>query len=49
MYCIEKVINTIIRLKHSCYFIIKILNSYWAIQIKLGDEYKTGFITLHSQ
>ena len=49
MHRIEKTIDTIIRPKHRCYFITDAFNGYWAVQMKLGDEYKTGFVTIHSQ
>lgn len=49
MHRIEKVINTIIRLKHHCYFITDTSNGYWVVQIKPGDKYKTSFITLYGQ
>lgn len=45
---IEEMINTIIRPKHRCYFIMDISNGYWTVQIKSGDKYKTGFVTPHS-
>lgn len=49
MHRIEEVINTIIRPKHRCHLITDTSNGYWAVRMKLGDEYKTGFITPHSQ
>lgn len=49
IYCIEKVINTIIWPKHYCYFIINASNKYWAVYMKPKNKYKTGFITLYSQ
>ena len=49
MHCIKEVIDTIIRPKHRCYFISDALNGYWAVQMKPGDEYKTGFVIPHGQ
>ncbi len=49
MHRIEKIIDTIIRPKHRCYFITDASNDYWAVRLKPGDEYKTGFVILHSQ
>ena len=46
---IEKVIDTIIRPKHRCYFITDTNNAYWAMRMKPGDEHKTGFVTLYGQ
>ena len=46
---IEKVIDTIIRPKHHCYFITDASNGYLAVGLKPGDQYKTGFVTPHSQ
>ncbi len=47
MHYIEEVIDTIIRFKHRYYFITDTSNSDWAVRMKPGDEYKTGFVTLH--
>ncbi len=49
MHHIEEVIDTIIRPKHRCYFITDASNGYWAVRMKPGDEYKTGFVTPHGQ
>lgn len=49
MHHTKEVINTIIQPKHRCYFITDASNGYWAIQIKPGDNYKTGFVTPHGQ
>lgn len=49
MHRIKKVVNTIIQLKYRCYFITDASNGYCAVWIKPGDEYKTGFVTLHGQ
>ena len=49
MHRIEEIIDTIIRLKHRCYFITNASNGYWAVRMKPGNEYKTGFVTPHSQ
>ena len=49
MHRIEEVIDTIIKPKHRCYFITDASNGYWAIRMKPGDEYKTGFVTPHDQ
>ncbi len=47
MHRIEEVIDTINRPKHRCYFITDASNGYWAVRMKPGDEYKTGFVTSH--
>ena len=47
MHHIEEVIDSIINPKHHCYFITNVSNGYWAVRMKSGDEYKTGFITPH--
>lgn len=49
MHYIEEIIDTIIRPKHYYYFITNASNGYWAIWMKSGDEYKTGFMTFHGQ
>ncbi len=49
MHRIEKVIDTIIRPNHRCYFITDASHGYWAVRMKSGDEYKTGFVTPHGQ
>ncbi len=49
MHRIEEVIDTIIRLKYRCYFITDASKGYWPVRMKPGDEYKTGFVTLHGQ
>ena len=49
MHHIEEIIDTIIKPKHRCYFITDASNRYWVVQMKPEDEYKTGFVTPHSQ
>lgn len=41
--------DTIIRPKHRCELITDVLTSYWAVQMKTEEEYRTGFVSLHSQ
>jgi hypothetical protein len=49
MHRIEDVIDTIIQLRFSAWFVSDASNGYWAVPIKKGDEYKTGIITPHGQ
>src|SRR5438046_3174494 len=46
---IDKVLETVIRPRYTCFFITDALNSYWAMLIRPGDEYKAGFVMPHSQ
>lgn len=49
MHRIEDVIDVMIRPRYLVYFSSDASNSYWAIPMKPGDEYKTGVITPNGQ
>ncbi|SLM34951.1 Ribonuclease H-like domain [Lasallia pustulata] len=49
MHRLEEVLDILIKLRFSCYFSTDASNSYWAVPIKAGDEYKAGIITPHGQ
>ena len=49
MHRIDEVIDTIIKPKYRVFFSTDASNGYWAVPIKAGDEYKTGFVTPHGQ
>ena len=49
MHRIDEVLETVIRPKHTCFFITDGSNGYWAVKIKPGDEYKAAFVTPHGQ
>lgn len=49
MHRIDEVIDTIIKPKHKAFFSTDASNGYWAVPIKEGDQYKTGFVTPHDQ
>ena len=49
MHRIDEVIDTLIKSKFKVFFCSDASNEYWAMSIKEGDEYKTGFMTSHEQ
>lgn len=49
MHRIEDVVDTVIQPRFKVWFSSDASNSYWAILIKPGDEYKTGIITPNGQ
>lgn len=49
MHRIDEVTDTLIKPKFKAYFCTDASNGYWAVPIKEGDEYKTGFVTPHGQ
>lgn len=49
MHRLEEVLETLMRPKFRCFFGADASNGYWAISMKAGHEYKTGFLTPHSQ
>ena len=49
MHRLEEVLDILIKPRFSCYFSTDASNSYWAVPIKAGDEYKAGIITPHGQ
>ena len=49
MHQIEEVLDTLIKLKFKVFFTSDASNSYWAVKIKAGDEYKAGIVTPHGQ
>ncbi|SLM37531.1 Retrotransposon gag domain [Lasallia pustulata] len=49
MHRLEEVLDVLIKSRFSCYFSTDASNSYWAVPIKAGDEYKAGIITPHGQ
>lgn len=46
---IDEVIDTVIKPKYKAFFCTDAANGYWAVPIKEGDQYKTGFVTPHGQ
>ena len=49
MHRIDKVIDTLIKSKFKTFFCSDASNKYWAMLIKEGDEYKTGFVISYEQ
>ncbi|KAI9771529.1 MAG: hypothetical protein M1840_002149 [Geoglossum simile] len=47
MHLINEVLETIIQLSYTNWFIADASNGYWAIRIQTGDEHKDGIVTLH--
>ena len=48
-HLIDEVLDTIVKPKFSVFFSADAANGYWAVPMKRGDEYKTGFVTPHGQ
>lgn len=46
---IDEVIDTVIKPRYRAFFCTDAANGYWAVLIKDGDQYKTGFVTPHGQ
>ena len=49
MHRIDEVLDTIVKPKYKVFSCTDASNRYWAVPIKEGDKYKTGFVTPHGQ
>lgn len=49
MHRIEEVIEVVVVPGYTTFFSTDATNGYWAVPIRPGDEYKTGFTTPHGQ
>ena len=49
MYCLEKVLETLLRPKFKCFVSINASNGYWAVPMKKEHKNKMGIVTPHGQ
>ncbi|KAI9871042.1 MAG: hypothetical protein M1823_008561, partial [Watsoniomyces obsoletus] len=49
MHRLEEVLETLMRPKFRCFFGADASNGYWAVPMRKGHDYKTGFLTPHGQ
>lgn len=48
-HCLEEVLDNLLSSKFTCFFSADAAHGYWAVPLRPGDEYKTGFLTPHGQ
>lgn len=49
LHRIDESVDTIMKPRYQVFLSTDESNGYWAIPVKLGDGYKTGFVTPHGQ
>jgi hypothetical protein len=49
MHNLKEALNTLIKPSFVVFFLADAINSYWAVPIKKGNEYKVAILTLNRQ